>query len=344
MRGYARSLTVFAFAHFFVDFACAFAVFSQYLGDNRWVTLLLIYNFCAFALQMPLGVVTDTIQKNRFVAMAGLLTVACSFLISGIPYFFAAAIGLGNALFHVGAGRDVLCASRGRFSALGIFVSPGALGLFCGAFLGKANLAVSTHLLSILIAAALMSLAVVIHLKLKDFKLRIPDDITKEKLPYILIAVLCLFVVVCLRSYVGMALSFPWKTTVWWSLGTVFALASGKALGGLLADRFGATRTSLVSLGLCAVLAVFWRNPVFGIASVLLFNMTMPISLGAVVRHMPARPGFGFGILTFSLFIGVLPSIFGSTARNWFMPLGFAGASVVSAVLLSVGLRGERHG
>lgn len=344
MRGYARSLTVFAGAHFLVDFACAYAVFSQYLGDSRWVTLLLIYNFCAFALQLPLGIVADRFQKNRLIAMAGLLTVAFSFFISGIPYFFAAVIGLGNALFHVGAGRDVLCASSGRFSALGIFVSPGALGLFCGVLLGKANLTFSTTLLSFVIAAVLLIFAVVIYMKLTDYRLRIPKDISHKDLKYILFAVLCLFLVVCLRSYVGMALSFPWKTTVWWSLGTVFALALGKALGGLLADRFGAIRTSLVSLGLCAVLAVFWKNPVCGIASVLLFNMTMPISLGAVVRHMPTRPGFGFGILTFALFLGILPAMLGSAEKDWFMPLGFAGAAIASAILLWVGLRGKQHG
>ncbi|NCC67200.1 MAG: hypothetical protein EOM14_03245 [Clostridia bacterium] len=344
MRGYARNVTLFAISHFFVDFACAYAVFSGYLGDGRWVTLLLIYNFCAFAAQMPLGIVADKFQKNRFVAIAGLLIVALSLFISGIPYLFAAVIGLGNALFHVGAGRDVLCASRGKFSALGIFVSPGAVGLFCGTLLGKADSAFPANMLSCVIAAVLLLLAAVIFLKLKDFHLRIQADPSREKVPYIFFAALCLFTVVCLRSYVGMALSFPWKTTVWWSLGAVLALASGKALGGLLADRFGATRTSLVSLGLSAVLAVFWENHACGIASVLLFNMTMPISLGAIVRHMPARPGFGFGLLTFALFIGILPAMLGSQAGDWFMPLGFACAAVVSAVLLWVGLRGERHG
>lgn len=344
MRGYAKNVTVFAIAHFFVDFACAYAVFSGYLGDGRWVMLLMIYNFCAFALQMPLGIVADRFQKNRFVAIAGLLLAAISLFVSKIPYLFAAVIGLGNALFHVGAGRDVLCASRGKFSALGIFVSPGAVGLFCGTLLGKANSALPANLLSCVIAAALIILAAVIYFKLKDFQLRLPPDFSREKVPYIFFAALCLFAVVCLRSYVGMALSFPWKTTVWWSLGTVLALASGKALGGLFADRFGALRASLVSLGLCAVLAVFWKNPACGIASVLLFNMTMPISLGAIVRHMPSRPGFGFGLLTFALFLGILPAMLGNPAGDWFMPLGFVSAAVISAVLLCVGLRGERHG
>ena len=56
-----------------------------------------------------------------------------------LDLFLAAALaaGLGNAAFHVGAGLETLSVSREKASPLGLFVSPGAVGLFCGTALGK---------------------------------------------------------------------------------------------------------------------------------------------------------------------------------------------------------------
>ena len=40
--------------------------------------------------------------------------------------------GIGNALFHVGGGIDVLNISEKKASLSGIFVSTGAMGIFLG--------------------------------------------------------------------------------------------------------------------------------------------------------------------------------------------------------------------
>ena len=47
-------------------------------------------------------------------------------------------LGLGNALFHVGGGVDVI-RDGGKCEKLGIFVAPGAMGLYLGGLIaGKA--------------------------------------------------------------------------------------------------------------------------------------------------------------------------------------------------------------
>ena len=46
---------VYALVHMAVDLSCAFLVFAYVSGGERWYLWLLIYNFCAFALQMPIG-------------------------------------------------------------------------------------------------------------------------------------------------------------------------------------------------------------------------------------------------------------------------------------------------
>ena len=60
-----------------------------------------------------------------------------------------------------------------------------------------------------------------------------------------------------------------------------------------------------------AVLYLFSGHPNPGILAVFLFNMTMPVTLWAVAQITPGMKGFTFGLLTFGLFIGYLPSAFG---------------------------------
>lgn len=51
--------------------------------------------------------------------------------------------------------------------------------------------------------------------------------------------------------------------------------------------------------------------PLPGILAVFLFNMTMPVTLWAAARVMPGAKGFAFGLMTFALFLGFLPSWLG---------------------------------
>ena len=76
--------------------------------------------------------------------------------------------------------------------------------------------------------------------------------------------------------------------------------------------------------------------PVWGTAAVLLFNMTMPLTLWAAARLLPQARGFAFGLLTFGLFLGFLPVAFGAP------PLSgkeAAALAAVSAALMLPALR-----
>src|SRR5699024_9872855 len=96
---------------------------------------LLLYNFCAFALQMPLGIWADGLNRNGLLAAVGCSLTAAAFL---VPLALPAAVvaGVGNALFHLGGGIDVLNAGERKAAALGVFVSPGAVGLYVGTLWG----------------------------------------------------------------------------------------------------------------------------------------------------------------------------------------------------------------
>ncbi len=323
-------------AHFIVDFACAFLMFSTISRSPDWYICILLYNFCAFALQMPLGGLADAWNRNSLFAGLGCLLVASSFGLWSLPILATIVVGIGNAMFHVGGGVDILNISQEKSSALGIFVSPGALGLYLGTILGKAS---SLHIIFILLA--LVGAVAFIYITYRsqggqyppNAEFSLESSISKSRL----IGAICLFLVVCLRSYVGLTLVFPWKGIGLWGLGLVSAVVLGKMLGGFLSDRFGPLKTSILSLGGASLLFLFPTIPLVGIGSLLLFNMTMPITLWAMAKIFPGAKGFSFGLLTFGLFLGFLPKYLGLVVSTG--PWVFALMAGISLVLLYAGLR-----
>ena len=150
-----------------------------------------------------------------------------------------------------------------------------------------------------------------------------------------------LFIVVVLRSYVGMIMVFSWKSGYWiWV--SVICVVLGKLLGGMLSDRIGPKAASAVSLGGACILFMFSHNPVAGTAAILCFNMTMPITLWSAAGKMKGCKGFAFGLLTFALFIGFLP-VWAGCRHILSCGVGYGIWSLISLVLLLIGIKGETY-
>ena len=387
---------VYSAAHFIVDFSSAFHMFRCVAGSNDWYTYILLYNFCAFAMQMPFGILADRVKKNREIAIlgCGLIVLAYSLSIFQSPSVIV--VGLGNALFHLGGGIDVLYVSDKNPAWLGIFVSPGALGVYLGTMLGKGNsfpiwpvclalfstialifficrapcpIPENTHDRTLagsgrrnasprIVAASLTrktlprvaveaspscnntSASPVLRTSpLCDASpLAVSANPSRNASPRIFAAVACLFAVVCLRSYVGLSQDFSWKGDGAWGVALVGAAVFGKAFGGAAANKIGLIKTSVLSLGIAAPLFLFAHMPAAGVPAVLLFNMTMPITLWAVAKTLPGAEGFSFGLLTFALFLGFLPVHLGASLPPDAYPL-FAAGAAISLALIWIGLR-----
>lgn len=302
---------VYTFAHFAVDFSCACLIFSVSGNFGNAALLMLVYNFCAFAMQMPLGIIFDKLNRNFLGAAAGCLLTAAGFMMTSVPMAAAVICGLGNAAFHLGGGIDVLNFSH-KTTSCGIFVSSGAIGLYLGTIfcgIGAAKLCVPAL---ILIAATI----IVFHVKLMD---NVKSDNADFLLPplnkNIIISVTLLFIVVILRSFTGFGAAFSWKSGVLGSI-AVLAAALGKALGGIFCDKFGARTISAVSLGASTILFLLGENPVCGSAALLLFNMTMPVTLRSAADIFRGCKGFSFGLMTFALFCGFIPVYVYGTALS----------------------------
>lgn len=334
-------VAVYAAVHFLVDFGCAFLMMRLVAGHSDWQLAFLLYNFCAFALQMPAGLVADRLGRNAAVAAAGCALVASAFFLGAVPVAAAMAAGLGNCLFHVGGGVDVLNMSAEKSSALGIFVSPGAFGIYFGGILGRQHTLPNLVMCLALAGAAVLLLAARYRLWPGGYRPNAPLSLEGVKAPGALVALGLLFLVVCLRSYVGLAASLPWKSTWHWALILCCAVVLGKTAGGFLCDKLGAIRASVLSLGAAGVLFFFSRLPLPGVLGMLLFNMSMPITLWAVARVLPGAKGFSFGLLTFGLFVGYVPVYMGHTglvAAPWALAL----VALASLGVLWAGLRRVR--
>ena len=328
---------IYSVSHFVVDFACAFLMFRYIAGTpDAWLCVLL-YNFFAFAVQMPMGLLADKINRNFLFAAIGLILVAAAYGFPNVAVLAAIALGLGNGMFHIGGGIDVLNISDKKSSYLGVFVSPGALGVYLGTILGNGDEPFGAVMVAALIAAAAVIL-VMQKAQGSFHSLNASLSLKGAGTGGILIAAACLFLVVCLRSYVGLSLAFPWKGAGAWGALLICAVVLGKTLGGFASDRFGAGKTAIFSLGIAALLFLFSGTPVFGVAAVLLFNMTMPITLRAMANIFHGAKGFSFGVLTFGLFLGFLPAFSGVNPppeTYWI----FTAGAVLSLALLMAGLR-----
>lgn len=337
MRSLRLRLPLYTACHFLVDWACILLVTGPLRQSvdthSGWLWVILTYNACAFALQLPLGVLADRAGRSWRTAAAGAALVAAGWLCCSIPFLACVVAGVGNALFHLGGGREVLLLSGARAGPAGVFVASGAFGVWLGVWCARAG---RTEMILPVLGMLLAGLAMD-RLGRREADAEKAWDGAGLTGPA-LIGGACLTLTVILRSWVGTQMAFPWKTGAY-GLIVVLCVVAGKALGGLLGDRFGWLKTGLVTLLLAAACFLpSFRLTGPGLAAVVLFNTTMSITLAALARMSgPAHCGAAFGLTTFALFAGLIPNLMGWP--DWGAdPVGLCLSSLVSAALLAAGL------
>ncbi|MBR3511792.1 MAG: MFS transporter [Clostridia bacterium] len=334
-------VTTYSIIHFIVDLACNVLVVNLVASKlgNDVITLfdaVIAYNFFAFAVQLPVGIIADKLNKNAICSAVGCLLVSLGFAFYNNAILAAIIAGIGNSLFHVGGGIDVLNISDKKATPSGIYVSTGALGVFLGSLSGKYgfNKYYIVHILLLLSFIALIYLYTKIKDKVSNVETKY-DNISISEV----IAIICLMITVCIRSYVGMILNFSWKSNIVLAVIAILSVVFGKMLGGIIGDRIGFKKISVISLLLSGILFIFaFNNPALGIIAILFFNMTMPITLTALSNILNNGKGFAFGLLTFALFVGAMPAFFGDTSVV-FNKIGLCIITLASMVILYIGIK-----
>jgi len=307
------NLIVYSLIHCLVDLVPAGVLFSipglKLADEQTFFFLILIYGVLAFGTQPLLGLIIDHFQKPKETALLGLLMISLAlFVFHNSVLLFVILVGIGNAIFHIGAGTITLNLTPTKATAPGLYVATGALGLLIGTLLGKAgNFVAWPFSIAVLIGALLI-------VKLKTPKLDYKkNNIQPDKIKPWLIATILIFTTILLRSLVGTILVFPWKSQIDLLYLLTFGVVMGKAFGGWLADRFGWERIAVGGLLLSTPLLVFAKEiPILAIIGIFLFNFTMPVTLVALSNLLPGRPGFAFGLTCFALFLGSIPAFIGA--------------------------------
>ena len=353
-------LFIYTILHFLVDLSCIFflmgMVYPQLAGSDVRIHAAIQYNMFAFALPALLGLAADLTGRNAAVSCLGCLMILTSYLTVPGPWASVVLIGIGNGLFHIGGGRQVLmdsgCVALGgtadpcgkerirstvRYAPSGVFIASGAMGVFLGKNMAQAF----RQIFYICMEAALaLGVLLLLWMAVRQWKKSIRSMISAQAVSSKMLGLsLLIFLVVIIRSYYGFVAVYSWNHTFLTGLIFTGCIVAGKALGGFAADRFGVTAASVISLGGAGVLALFAGSiPLAGYLSILLFNMTMPITLTLLTKLWEELPGFAFGVLMLALFLGTLPVMVWHV--NWMAsPVGAFGLCMISLGLLLVTVR-----
>jgi MFS transporter, FSR family, fosmidomycin resistance protein len=300
------SLVIFGSSHAAVDAVSAGTVLALWqsaaLTPENATSLFLLYNGLAFGTQPLIGWLVDASRRPRAAALLG---VALTALAAGTgafiwpPWLVVILVGLGNALFHLGAGSLSLRLAPGRAAAPGVFVAPGAVGLFAGTVLGRDGAFAAWPFL---VGLACLGVAMLALRAPSAAEIRVGPP--AGNLATLALVLAC----VAARSLVGFAVETPWKSTTSLAACAVACVALGKAGGGVMADRWGFGRVAVAGLALAAPLLAFGGSgAAAALAGLFLLNLSMPVTLVAAAHLLPNRPAFAFGLTCLALEVGAWP-------------------------------------
>ena len=306
-----------ALLHFLVDGLCLCCLYliAFPFSFPRLTGIFVVYNILAFLTQPLTGLLADRMRDRHWMLLAAvvLMLAAVMTVTFGLPfagYLAPVLLGLGNSLFHVWGGKQVVLKAGNDMRALGLFVSTGAFGL------AVAMVFFSLSLLYIFLLA--LCLLAVAYLKLEQSDERVggavqdtPWSSRVRQSRWLLLLVVVAFVM--FRSFMGESFtSAIVKDNIVVLLIGLTAML-GKMAGGWLARRIG------ILLTLAAVLVVvsgclLCRSSERYVMLTGLFavNCTMPVTLYWANGLLKGREGLAFGLLAAALIPGYLLSTLAS--------------------------------
>lgn len=338
---------LYFYIHFVTEVACFFTL-TRYVGDRPAIWLIFLsYDMLAFVPQAIIGYFSDRHPKVPLCAIGlGMMAIALGiFEISDNPYASLIVLCLGNCFVHVNGAETTLRTAKGKLSGSAIFVSGGSFGVVTGRLMAKAGL--QCWLPAVLLVTAL-PLALYAQRFISDSEVPYSQQCrdfryAKTGIPTGIIIIMAV-TVVAVRGFMGYGIPTSWNKTVIQTVMLFSFMGIGKALGGILADCCGFKRTAIISTLIAAPFLMAGDNHmIVSLFGVMLFSMTMAITLGILVSVMPHTPGLAFGWTTIGLFIGTAPIFFFkfiTTAANCIM---IAVLTIVCVVFMWIIISGDKE-
>lgn len=297
--------------HFLVDAICLACIMDTVTSqfdirqENQAIALTLLivlYNTLAFCTQWTTGLCCDILQNDRSVhPVYTILLLAGTAVCLWSPVTGIILIGTGNSIFHVVGGRTIIRRYGAKAAPLGLFVAPGALGVYFGTAF--------SNCLWLYCLALLLNAIAIITLQKGDLE-PIPqetkssgnENIAKTQAVIVSLVLLC---VIC-RAASGSVPLAGGKFVVPWLWLPVTFVFLGKSAGGFLGDRFGIGLAGTIELLLGTLCLAFRQNHATFLAGQFLMNLLMPLTLYILAQTLPSYPGMAFGLAASVLYPGSL--------------------------------------
>lgn len=337
---------LYCFAHFSVEVACFYYLFNNLnIGEMYWWIIALLYDALAFLPQSLMGAIADKFPKICYGAIGFIVVLIC--LILPFSYFSVMLIALGNALVHVDGAEKTLLNSGGKITPNALFVGGGSFGVITGRFLGKmAGLYVIIPLLLVILCVILLLIFTTNEraktmLENSMYNTKSAPNVVSDKIPNVLLTIIIIFAV-AVRGYIGYAIPTAWSVTNFHLIILYCYMGFGKMIGGVAVDKFGYKKATILSIvGALPFLLFGNAIPIISLTGVLLYSMSMPITIGIVYSKFPSSPAFAFGITTIGLFIGSCPEFFFSIQNLLIQQVVVTVLSVTALILILISLKKE---
>ena len=302
---------LYFFIHFSVEVACFYFLYTRVSATPLWAFFALLYDAVAFVLQSVFGAWLD---KHPYLPLGfiGCLLVILAMVLP-IRVIAVVVIGVGNAFIHIDGAKNTLYNTQDKITPNAVFVGGGSFGVVTGQLLALLGIKSLLFLpIGLMVLCAPLCLFITKNLyPNKRAVLPLPtfnkDNTKIADIPFTILVVFA----VAVRSYIGYAIPTAWNKEVWQTIMLFSAMGVGKMLGGVSADTLGFRKTSYISLLLSLPFLLFGNSIMaLSLIGVLLFSMTMPLTVGLLCSRYRQTPCFAFGLTTVGLFLGVTPAFF----------------------------------
>lgn len=299
--------------HFLVDGLCLCCVYllTTPFTLPHLAGVFITYNTIAFLTQPLTGYMADKFNNRHWMLIAAATCLSIAVLLTPLfipvtnevsAFAIAVLLGIGNSLFHVWGGKQVVIQVGNDIRALGMFVSTGVFGLSVAVVLWSWVL-----LYVFIIAICILTTAYILIDTRQSYTITTVSQHIRQYVkvnPFLVVVAVIAFVM--LRSYIGKGLTST-ATGPLVILVTGLTAMLGKMAGGWIALRCGLLLT-LAVMATTALVCILSGNTALAVILVGLFtiNCTMPITLFLANDALRGREGFAFGLLAAALMPGYL--------------------------------------
>lgn len=335
---------IYFYIHLITEIVCFYYLSSI---SNSYIIWLIpfIYDGLAFVPQALFGRLNDQYPKINL-GIIGVILLILGIIIYGYTKFdiFISLIilSLGNACIHIRGAEITLKNSFGQMSHSSIFVAGGSFGVILGKLLGTTS--ISKIFLLILIITMIPFVILAEMYENSKEKINLTSFKYNNKNIKLSLVIIGAVLVVIIRGFIGYGIPTSWNKTTIEAILFYFTMGIGKALGGISIDTIGIKKTTIISTLLAIPFLCLGNNQMLiSLIGIMLFSMTMSITLSLLVSVLPSSPGLAFGLTTIGLFLGTIPIFFFKLTQTINIILIISLSIVCLLILLSITRKEKKY-